>query len=209
MSQQKIRDELVTTLDHIERVWTKLQPLTGNRRSLTFPDTHKLSEGLFLASWTHWEQFLRELFVEDLSWATGSAVRREVKKFRTKNAPERLAELVVGHPDTKKWIEWSEFSDVLNRANSLLGANNRFAAAGINQNDLTNLKRIRNAIAHKSDSAWESFRRLAQAAPFSLAANQMRGITVGRFLTAHQWNGMPVLRQSLQLVRANAQVLVP
>jgi hypothetical protein len=209
MNETKIRDEFTTTLDHIEGISTRLGPLTGKGRPLSFADAHKLSEGLFLTSWTHWEQFLRQLFIEDLACTPDSALRREVKAFRTKNAPKRLAEAMIGHPDARRWVEWSEFNDVISRASSLLGPTNRFTSVSINQNDLGMLKRIRNAIAHKSDVSWDSFCKLVRAVPFSLTANQMKGITVGRFLIAHRWKGHPVLMESLSCLRINAQVLVP
>ena len=45
--------------------------------------------------------------------------------------------------------------------------------------------------------------------PFSLERPQMRGITVGRFLTAHYWEGQRVIDKSLDLFRENAEELVP
>ena len=209
MNQENIRDRFLHTLDHIERTAGKLEPLTGMRKDqpLRFADLHKLSEGLFLASWTDWEEFLRELFIEDLATDASGALRREVKVFRTKRASWRLADSIVGHPDAAKWIEWSEYAAVKGRADSLLGAGNRFSSAAINQENLARLKRIRNAIAHKSDHAWESFKDLARQTPFSLS--DMRGITVGRFLVAHEWNGHTVLRESLTILQSNARALVP
>lgn len=182
-----------------------------------FQTTNKLAEGLFLSAWTHWEEFLRKLFTEDLASLPKSALRHEVKQFRTKNAPARLAEIMLGHPDEYKWIEWSDFNAVMNRAATFLGAGSRFqtvtaAPAGgplaLDENDLAKMKRIRNAIAHKSDYAWESFRKLAQAAPFSLTRSQMKGITVGRFLISHKWDSKPVLQESLARLQTNGQVLV-
>jgi hypothetical protein len=37
----------------------------------------------------------------------------------------------------------------------------------------------------------------------------MRGITPGRFLVAHSWNGQPVLRDAISLLDAAAHHLVP
>lgn len=218
MTQASIRDDFVATLDHIDRVRTKLDTVTGLQKTFSFPDQHKLAEGLFLSAWTHWEQFLRLLFKEDLTWLPTSSLQREVRNFRTKKAPDRLAESMIGHPDARRWVEWSEFGDVVARASVLLGTSNRFcvastslpgAPAPLDQNDLAILKRIRNAIAHKSDYAWDSFRKLAKGTPFSLTSSQMKGITVGRFLSAHKWNGNPVLEQGITLLKTNAQVLVP
>ena len=209
MSDTKIRDDFTDTLQHLESICDKLDPVTGGRgRTFTFPDGHKISEGLFLSSWTHWEQFVRRLFVQDLATNSAGALQREVKQFRTKGAPMRLAESIVGHPDSRRWVEWSDYSDVVRRADALLGPSSRFAAS-VDQQKLALLRRIRNAIAHKSDKAWQSFRDLAKAPPFSLATKQMMGITVGRFLIAHNWNGRPVIRESLHLLQHEARALVP
>lgn len=229
MTATTIRDDFIASLDHIEVVRAKLVGLNGRGKPLTFPDHHKLAEGLLLSAWTHWEEFLRELFIFDLASEPSGALRSEIKKFRTKNACFRLAEAMVGHPDENKWIEWSDFASLLTRADSLLGSGNRFRRvagrkavaaspgvaavaaipATVNQDDLTTIKRIRNAVAHKSDYAWASFRKLAKAAPFSLSSSQMKGITVGRFLTAHDWAGQRVLANTIAILKANANQLVP
>ena len=209
MSQIAIRDRFVKTLDHVNRICCKLSPVTGNGKVFTFPESWKISEGLFLTSWTHWEQFVQQLFVADLASSRKGQLHRRVREFRTKRANAHLAQLIVGHPDTKRWIEWSDYNDVISRAGLLLGDGNRFSVTNINGNDLFMLKRIRNAIAHKSDRAWTSFLKLAKNEPFSLTAKQMKGITVGRFLIAHDWNAQSVLKESIRLLKTNAHMLVP
>lgn len=63
------------------------------------------------------------------------------------------------------FVEWSDFDAVAARADSLIGSANRFrmvitappgGQAPLNKNDLLFVKRIRNAVAHKSDYAWAS-----------------------------------------------------
>lgn len=209
MAQSEIRDEFLNTLTHVEAIATKLHTQSGIGRPFTFPDQHKLSEGLFLTCWTHWEEFIRSLLVEDLATLPGGLVRRDVRKFRVAGAPRRLAEAILFHPDhPDKFVEW-DYAYVRSRANSFLPAGHRFSASLPRQGDLDLLKRIRNAIAHKSDRAWNSFTSLAKAHPFSLGSPQMRGITVGRFLAAHTWNGRKILTESIGILRANASHLVP
>lgn len=207
--QEIIRDELITTLQHLRDVLTTVQAQTGRGRPFNFSDAHKITEGLFLSAWTHWEEFLRYLLVEDLCASANGVLRSEVKEFRTKGAAWRLSDRLLSHPDPKRWVEWSDFNDVVQRANFFLGNPNRFLAAAVNQNRLSLLKRMRNAVAHKSDRAWASFIDLVKAAPFALAPNQRKGITVGRFLIAHQWNGKPVLVESIDILENNANLLVP
>jgi hypothetical protein len=208
--QEDIRDELLSATAHVRAVFTRLQAATGfHNRPFTFADAYKLTEGLLLSSWTQWEEFLRSLIVADLSSDKDGAVRRDVRRFRIQGAPRRLAELVLEHPDApERYVEW-DYDAVKNRADALLPQNHRFTQPLPRQQDLHMVKRMRNAIAHKSDKAWTSFRKLAAAAPFNLQPRQFRGLTVGRFLYAHQWNGGSVMVEVLNILDANVRHLVP
>lgn len=207
--QQDHRDEFTSTIDHISSVAGKISGLLGRGGTLTFPDHHKLSEGLFLSAWTHWEEFIRKLVIDDLSEDPSGFVRKDVRKFRVKGAPRRLAERVLLHPDhPQKFVEW-DFGAVKSRADAFLGANHRFTTPLPRNQDLEIMKRIRNAIAHKSDRAWGSFRNLVSTPPFNLTSNQLKGLSVGRFLVAHQWNGQTVLMETFTVHRSHALHLVP
>jgi len=211
MSQEALRDEFLGTLTHIGGVLTKVTHNCGPRGFLSPPDLHKLAEGLFLSAWTHWEQFTHYLLVEDLATNPTSKLHRGVRQFRTAGASWRLANQMLSHPDhPQKFVEWSDYAAVLSRANEFLGAGNRFAATPLpRRGDLELLKRVRNAIAHRSDRAWESFLSLCRAAPFSIPPARMKGITPGRFLVANTWNGQTVLRDALSLLEGAARHLVP
>lgn len=50
---------------------------------------------------------------------------------------------------------------------------------------------------------------LVSEPPFNLAANQRRGLTPGRFLSSHNWNGAPIIQTSIGVLRAAAHALVP
>ena len=218
MTASQVRDAFLVSLDHIEAIQVKLGALIGKGRPLTFPDHYKLAEGLLLSAWSHWEELLRDLLVYDLATIPTGVLMSEVRRFRTKGAPARLAELIADHPDERKFVEWSDFDAVADRADSLIGSTNRFrlviaALPGgqplLNKSDLLIVKRIRNAVAHKSDYAWASFRLLARKVPFGLTSRQMKGITVGRFLVAHNWGGQRVLERAIAILRADARLLVP
>lgn len=207
-----IRDDFLNTLTHVDSAFGKLCANTGRSKVLTFPDLHKTSEGLFLSAWTHWEQFLRELFIFELATDPNGKLRKEIKAagFRLKRSHLRLAELLADHPDENKWVEWSSIDAVRDRADVLLSAGHRFSTLTNAQLiDARRLKKIRNAVAHKSDKAWRDFRKLVQAAPYSLAANSMRGLTTGRFLAAHKVGTDLVFTHSIQVLRSAAQTLVP
>jgi len=207
-TQSDHRDEFIATLDHLVSVATKVAGALGRGGVFTFPDHHKISEGLFLSAWTHWEEFIRLLLIDDLAEDPAGFVRKDIRRFRVKGAPRRIAERVLFHPDhPERFVEW-DFGLVKSRADSFLPPKHRFAAALPRAADLEKLKRIRNAIAHKSDRAWSSFRCLVTEAPFSLESRQLRGLSVGRFLSSHDWNHHRVLDESFVVLRQNALHLV-
>lgn len=211
MGQAELRDEFLATLTHIAGIWTKVSQNSGPHGILSAPDLHKISEGLFLSAWTHWEQFAHYLLVEDLATSPASKIHTSVRQFRTRGAAWRLANQLLSHPDhPQKFIEWSDYGSVVSRANEFLGAGNRFAATPLpRRGDLDLLKRVRNAVAHRTDRAWGSFLSLCRGAPFGITPGGMRGITPGRFLATHNWNGQPVLREAITMLEAAARHLVP
>ena len=205
-----LRDEFLKTIAHFELVAQRVQGATQPRgKVFASTDQHKLAEGLFLGAWTHWEQFVRELFITDLASAAQGVLLSEVRAFRTKGAPHRLASRILDHPDDERWIEWSKINDIRDRADTLLGSPHRYVCLTKRQATFQTLSPIRNAVAHKSDVAWAKFRRLVQAPPFSLSPKQMKGLTVGRFLTAHRWGTNLVLDAAISHLRDTAQALVP
>jgi hypothetical protein len=207
--QEKWRDEFIQTLDHIKGAFDKVQSNAGKGRALTFPDVHKLSEGLFLSAWTHWEEFLRRLMILDLAADSGGLLRREVTHFRTNRAHERLAQALLSHPDDRRWVEWARIDEVVARADKFLSATHRYGVMSGRRSDVEKIQTIRNAIAHKSDRAWDQFKKCVRAAPFGLSADQMRGITAGRFVSSHSWsNGEVVLRHVVKILKDCARDLV-
>ena len=121
-----------------------------------------------------------------------------------------MAERVVNHPDAPNaFADWSDYSLVATRADQFLAAGHRFVRPLPQNGDIVMIKRIRNAIAHKSDRAWNSFIGLVSDAPFSLTPNARRGITPGRFLYSHMWSNHRVMKNSLIVLRAAANAIVP
>lgn len=205
---QDLRDDFITTLDHLDSIADKLRANAGNGRIFSFPDFHKLSEGIFLSSWTHWEEVIRGLLILDLATDPNGLLCKDVRTFRVKGAPYTYAEALLNHPDApNKFVEW-DYGSVKSRADEFLGVGHRFIALSRNA-DLDLIKRIRNAIAHKSDRAWNSFKTLASDAPFNLTPRQFRGLTAGRFVTSHQWNGHFILEETLSIHRTHIGELVP
>lgn len=208
--QTDTRDRYFDSLNHIDSTFLKISGMVGRGGALTFPDVHKLTEGLFLSSWTYWEGFMREVLWLDLATDPRGVLMSEIRKTRTKKAPYRLAERILNHPDhPEKFVEWSDYGSVAKRAKVMLGSGHRFTTPPPQLADIEKLKRIRNAIAHKSDRAWESFTKLVKAPPFLLTGTQMRGLTPGRFLYSHRWGNTTVMQHATASLRAAAQAIVP
>lgn len=203
------KNDLLKTLTHIDSVVTKVIRITGKNQTLTFADSHKIAEGLFLSAWTHWEEFLREIIIIDLATDPQGFLLKDIKKFRVKGASMRYAEKLLNHPDApKSWVEWN-YDQVFQRAEEFLGSGHRYPPKLPRQDDIQKLKRIRNGIAHHSDNAWDKFKELVQKQPFNLTPCQLRGLTVGRFLISTRWNGHPVIQESIQIIRDSADALIP
>lgn len=207
----ELRIAFEKTISHIETVFEKLVLATSAHGTLRFPDLHKLSEGLFLSAWSHWEEYCRALVIEDLSTSASGCLRKEVKLFRTRNASFRLAERIVNHPDhPSKFVEWHNYEALRERADSLLGSTHRFVALGHpHAGDLKIIAKLRNAIAHKSDKAWLDFIKLIGDQPFNLPAASRKGITPGRFISAHRWGSVKVMVHTTRTLTACALKLVP
>jgi hypothetical protein len=211
MSALAARNRYVDSLDHIDSAYGKIKGMVGRGGALTFPDVYKLTEGLFLNSWTYWEAFLRDVLWNDLAADSNGALLRDMAiKGKRTNGPYRLAELILNHPDAPdKFVDWADYGTVKKRATALLGAGHRFTTPPPQLGDIEKLKRIRNAIAHKSDRAWDSFMSLATSPPFSLTGVQTRGLTPGRFLYAHTWNGVTVMDYASTSLRQAALAIAP
>jgi len=204
------RSEFVDTITHIRSATTKVMANAGNGQVLSFPDAHKISEGLFLSAVTHWEEFCQILLITDLAFTKNSLVTKRVKKFRTKNASFHMAEAMLSHIDRpNRFYDWSDFNSIVQRANTFLNAPHRYLLASGVLSELGMFKRIRNSVAHKSDRAWDSFMTLIAGAPFNLTPNQRKGITPGRFLCNQQWAGKTVIDHALDTLEAAAKALVP
>lgn len=222
----QLRTDLVTTIAHLRSVSIKVRANSGPKKALSAPDSHKIAEGLFLSVVTHWEEFCQALIISDLALHASSSLRKDVSSFKSGAARDRVAEMIATHIDhPNAFYDWSDFSKIHSRSIALLRVPNRFnvvvpatppAVGTKNQSslsafttDLTDFKIIRNAIAHKSDKAWDAFMRLVLRAPYGLTTSQRRGITPGRFVIAHTVGANPILVHTLDRIEQAAYVLVP
>jgi hypothetical protein len=199
-------------LTRLTTISAKVSSNAGNSRTFSFPDWHQLSEGILLSAWARWESLLRELFILDLSTDTGGVLCRNVRAtgFRYGRSATRLAEAIVDHPDASRFIDWNRLGDIEKRADDLLSVGHRFGRIVAPQKTtIEQIAKIRNAIAHNSDTAWEKFITVITNAPYSLSKNQRKGITVGRFITSHDVGGVKVITHFIDTLRSASSVLVP
>ena len=207
--QADFRDRFLGSLAHAQRVLGKLRANAGHRQIFDFADGHKLCEGLFLSAWTDWEVFVRELVIADLAEDPKGHLARGVRSFRYKYSRWHLSELLLTHPDhPERYVEW-DYNLVKSRAEQYLGQGHRFARPLPKAEELALMKRIRNAIAHGSQKARDSFLSLARGAPFNLRPGQLRWLSVGRFLYSHQWGTNFVIEECFSVHETNARHLVP
>ena len=205
---EELLNDFLGTLEHLKRIENKVANNLGREGIFSFPDQHKIYEGLLLSAWTHWEEFIQRLLIHDLSTDPNGFVLKDIRQFRVQGAPRRIAERILLHPDhPERFVEW-DYSRVTSRANQLLSEDHRFSRQLERRVDLDKIRRIRNAIAHKSDRARTGFLRLVRGDPFFLGRNQLRGITVGRFLAAHEWNDTRVLTEAVEVLAECAEDLV-
>ena len=130
MSAIEARDRYIDSLNHIDSAYGKIKGMVGRHGALTFPDVYKLTEGLFLNSWTYWEAFLRDVLWSDLAADPNGALLRDmgIKGNRTKG-PYRLAELILNHPDAPdKFVDWADYATVKKRATAFLGTGHRLGS---------------------------------------------------------------------------------
>lgn len=161
-----------------------------------------------MSAWTDWEEFIKALLLADVATTPGTCLTNEVRQFRTRGAHWRLADLIINHPDSpESFVPW-DYDMVKDRANRFLPNGHRFVALAVS-GEIKKMKTIRNAVAHGSDKAWHSFRKMVKAAPFNFTSGQMRFLTVGRFLVATNWNGSKALTTALNTLDTAARQLVP
>jgi hypothetical protein len=127
-------------------------------------------EMAFLSAFQAWEVFIEESFVLYL-W--GRRAPRGIAPSRYAQPPDYETARMWVVPEGRSYAEWTDASRVIVRAERFFKAGRPFAAVlRGNQHLLGEMRIIRNAVAHKSESARERFetvvrRRLGTLPPTS------------------------------------------
>lgn len=213
--KEKLRNETLESIQHTCSVFLKAYQNSGGTKVFDFSEMHKIATGLYLAIWTRWEEYCRQLLVLELIENEGSIILQRVKKFRTKKSASILANSVIEHIDhPDNFNTWSSFEVLLKRARKMVGDNNAFRNSGIDKSKLKYIYKIRNFIAHSSDKAKSDFMKLLSLPPFSLSLQQKQGITAGRLLcnqgTLNPLNPQETVFISIaNIIKGNIKLLVP
>ncbi len=121
-------------------------------------DLDSVYEALFLRGITSFEVLLDELFFDILLKRKRYPAARNVKLRMTTTSPDALNEIVLqGH---RKYLNWLPFRETKDRAKLYLEEGRPFTELdGGDENVISTVATIRNAVAHKSAYALGEFRR--------------------------------------------------
>jgi hypothetical protein len=145
----------------------------GGASALSDRQFEMVVELSFLQRYLAWEEFLEESFIRYLcgsSSPNGTKFPRLVKP-RDRATVDRLL-YVHRRPD------WTTPGQVMSLAESMFESGGPFVPVGNASVDLTDMKAIRNGIAHRSLSAREQFEKVVRRVHGSVP----RGITPGGYL---------------------------
>jgi hypothetical protein len=130
----------------------------------------------FLRGFLAWESFLEESFILHM---LGKIPRRGRAPHRYVQPPSRKAAFKLS-ADGRAYASWEVAADVANRATRFFRDGRPYTAPlRAYRNTLDNARTLRNAVAHRSETAQEHFEGLARA---ELGGVLPPGITVGGFL---------------------------
>lgn len=150
--------------------------LAGARPHITAAQRDLIIELAFLHGFLAWESFLEESFILHM---LGKRPRQGKPPHRYVLPPNRKAalDLCAGG---RKYASWEVSSDVASRAEQFFRDGRPYTTPlRASQNALESARKLRNAVAHRSEAAQRAFEGLARA---ELGGALPPGLTVGGFL---------------------------
>ncbi len=161
---------------------------SGRFRTIQQPRIWKIHEMAFLGMFLAWEDFLEASFIRFMC----GAITRNRYKPRLYVAPTNMdhaLKFFVVKP--REYVEWASSQQVIERAEMVFRDGEPYKSAiRPSITDLDHMKQIRNAIAHRSGTAWDKFESTARR----LLGSRPRGLTPGMFLTkTHTASGRPYI----------------
>lgn len=153
----KLAQDYAVSIQSLEGTRRKVEDLL-HRGELSASDTEQVYAGLFLSAFTEFEALIEDVFLGILSGTHSSTLsKRRVKIIPTSLTREILFE-------GKNYLDWLPMEKhTLKRAERFLKSGKPFAL--LSKDDIKLLERLhllRNAVAHKSDSATVKFQASIQ-----------------------------------------------
>jgi hypothetical protein len=145
-------DRFLRKLQSIGRTRARVEKLC-DRQKLTVRDVETLYEGLFLRSVTAFEGLIERVFFQALR---GEIETRAVGGKITSTSNAVLHDVLL---DGKEYLEWLPYDRTLKRAKRYLRGGRPFTSfTDDDSSRLSQIARIRNAVAHSSKHAKDVFR---------------------------------------------------
>jgi hypothetical protein len=162
-------EQNLETADLAER-WTLTTP-----RIPKYSKSHKymLIEFSFLKEFLAWEEFLEQSFILML---LGKRSKIPAPKIIIKPATRAIALSLVN--GDKSYVDWTDVDKVVKRAQRFFKDGKPFDALKLKKRIFSDIKIVRNCIAHRSESSWESFETVARRELLGLPF----GMSPGKFL---------------------------
>jgi hypothetical protein len=150
-------------VSQVLRLYNVSESLRPDSRHSSRPISHRQADDIvalaFMKAFTVWEVFLEEAFVAYLVGARG-LTGRERKRYFFPEGPSQARRFLRGD---RNICDWSDVSVVTQRAVMHFRRGEPFRSAlEARKMRLGQAKRVRNAIAHSSQDAWEKFRQVVR-----------------------------------------------
>lgn len=149
------RAEVTTCQGFVSKAFTQN---TAGTYLLTSPERSFVVDSAFLKIFIAWESFLEEVFVRYLLGQPSTTGKLAVR-HATPSSDQHAREILIG---TQKYVDWSN-PEIVRRLARLYFSNGEpiEAVLGSIQNDLFDLKTVRNAAAHLTSTTGKSLDALA------------------------------------------------
>ncbi len=159
----------------------------------------------FLRGFLAWETFLEESFLLHMLGKRPRRGRPPVRYVLPRSRKQAFELVSLG----QQYVRWEQASEVTRRAEWFFRDGRPFASAlRARQSTLEEARALRNAVAHRSESAQQKFENLARS---KLAGALPHGLTVGAFLNTMRRESMPpesFLEHYLGILQSVAEMII-
>lgn len=152
-----LADVFVARARQLENTRSKMERLLGGG-DIELPDIEQVYVGLYLDIFTEFEAMIEDLFLGLLSGQLYSKVYSIKRRVKMHPASMARQVLFAGRP----YLDWLPYRErTIPRARIFFDAGNPFTSLDSSQEDkVDNYHIIRNALAHKSESAYAKFQTI-------------------------------------------------